>query len=97
MTGSIRRVGRRRVVSDPTGERSGARGEGGGEDAGKDGGAGGKDGVGGTGAGNQGGVGAGAVSGLEQTTDDTDDGWGEAPGRSVRDEWLRAQRPPHWE
>ena len=84
MTGSIRRVGKRRVVSDPTGERPG---EGGG-DVGENGDFVGADGGAGT-----------AASGLEQTTDDTDDGWGEAPvtGRSARDEWLRAQRPPHWE
>ncbi|MDM4722372.1 hypothetical protein QTQ03_23310 [Micromonospora sp. WMMA1363] len=31
----------------------------------------------------------------EQTTDDTDRGWGE---RSTgHDEWLLAERPPHWD
>ena len=35
---------------------------------------------------------------LEQTTDDTDLGWGEAPpSDDAHDEWLRAQRPPHWD
>ncbi|MFI2709367.1 hypothetical protein ACH495_04450 [Micromonospora sp. NPDC018662] len=29
----------------------------------------------------------------EQTTDDTDHGWGERPGD---DDWLLAERPPHW-
>ena len=39
----------------------------------------------------------------EQTTDDTDRGWGEAPVRrpkksefSARDLDLMAERPPHW-
>lgn len=30
----------------------------------------------------------------EQTTDDTDHGWGERPGGD--DDWLLAERPPHW-
>ncbi|MEV0155301.1 hypothetical protein AB0H57_16375 [Micromonospora sp. NPDC050686] len=30
----------------------------------------------------------------EQTADDTDRGWGEHGGGS--DEWLLAERPPHW-
>ena len=35
---------------------------------------------------------------LEQTTDDTDAGWGEAPpSDDAHDDWLRAQRPPHWD
>jgi len=42
----------------------------------------------------------------EQTRDDTDEGWGEAPvagaGHDVghdagHDDWLREQRPPHWD
>jgi hypothetical protein len=34
----------------------------------------------------------------EQTRDDTDVGWGEVPrGDDVHDEWLREQRPPHWD
>ncbi|MCE1177893.1 MAG: hypothetical protein LWW86_02505 [Micrococcales bacterium] len=33
---------------------------------------------------------------VDQTRDDTDEGWGEqAPGRDA--EWYRSQRPPHWE
>lgn len=32
----------------------------------------------------------------EQTRDDTDAGWGERPREELHDEWLRAQRPPHW-
>jgi hypothetical protein len=31
----------------------------------------------------------------ESTVDDTDAGWGERP--SVDDDWLRDQRPPHWD
>lgn len=31
----------------------------------------------------------------EQTTDDTDHGWGERS--SDNDDWLLAQRPPHWD
>ncbi|WP_422750452.1 hypothetical protein [Micromonospora sp. WMMD1219] len=30
----------------------------------------------------------------EQTSDDTDRGWGERPGGN--DDWLLAERPPHW-
>ena len=37
----------------------------------------------------------------EQTSDDTDLGWGEIPDserdREQTEQWLRAQRPPHWE
>ena len=32
----------------------------------------------------------------QQTRDDTDAGWGEAPTESAYDRWLREQRPPHW-
>jgi very-short-patch-repair endonuclease len=32
----------------------------------------------------------------EQTTDDTDAGWGERTDDRAHDEWLREQRPPHW-
>jgi hypothetical protein len=35
-------------------------------------------------------------SGLEQTRDDTDAGWGERPSEDAQDQWLRDQRPPHW-
>ncbi|MGN9774446.1 hypothetical protein ACTMS0_01495 [Micromonospora sp. H33] len=31
----------------------------------------------------------------EQTTDDTDRGWGERS--SGNDDWLLEQRPPHWD
>jgi hypothetical protein len=30
----------------------------------------------------------------EQSREDTDEGWGEYPGRD--DDWLRRDRPPHW-
>ncbi|MFL6099523.1 MAG: hypothetical protein ACJ71T_06185 [Actinomycetales bacterium] len=34
---------------------------------------------------------------LDQTSDDTDVGWGEVPsGEDGHDDWLRDQRPPHW-
>ena len=39
----------------------------------------------------------------EQTSDDTDAGWGEdsstgsADGGSERERWLHEQRPPHWD
>ena len=33
---------------------------------------------------------------VEQTTDDTDAGWGERTDDRAHDEWLREQRPPHW-
>jgi REase_MTES_1575 len=40
----------------------------------------------------------GAGSPGEQTRDDTDVGWGEVPrGDDAHDEWLREQRPPHWD
>ncbi|MBY8871589.1 hypothetical protein K7640_06990 [Micromonospora sp. PLK6-60] len=31
----------------------------------------------------------------EQTADDTDRGWGERAGGN--DDWLLAERPPHWD
>ncbi|MCW3816288.1 hypothetical protein ONA91_17730 [Micromonospora sp. DR5-3] len=31
----------------------------------------------------------------EQTSDDTDHGWGERPSGN-NDDWLLAERPPHW-
>ncbi|MEO3778545.1 hypothetical protein ABGB16_17170 [Micromonospora sp. B11E3] len=31
----------------------------------------------------------------EQTSDDTDRGWGEVSGSN--DDWLLAERPPHWD
>jgi len=31
----------------------------------------------------------------EQTSDDTDQGWGERA--SGNDDWLLEQRPPHWD
>ena len=33
---------------------------------------------------------------LEQTSDDTDAGWGERPNEGAHDQWLQEQRPPHW-
>jgi hypothetical protein len=37
-------------------------------------------------------------TGPEQTKDDTDLGWGEVPpSGDAHDDWLREQRPPHWE
>lgn len=38
-----------------------------------------------------------ARSGLEQTRDDTDAGWGEWRDESEHERWLEEQRPPHWE
>ena len=32
----------------------------------------------------------------EQTSDDTDAGWGERPSDAAHDQWLEEQRPPHW-
>jgi hypothetical protein len=32
----------------------------------------------------------------EQSTDDTDAGWGERSDDRQHDDWLREQRPPHW-
>ena len=32
----------------------------------------------------------------DQSTDDTDAGWGERTDDRAHDEWLREQRPPHW-
>lgn len=33
----------------------------------------------------------------DQTSDDTDRGWGERSDEDAHDRWLREQRPPHWE
>lgn len=34
----------------------------------------------------------------DQTSDDTDRGWGEVPAEDdAHDRWLQEQRPPHWE
>ena len=33
----------------------------------------------------------------EQTSDDTDAGWGERGDENGHDRWLHEQRPPHWE
>ena len=34
----------------------------------------------------------------DQTSDDTDRGWGEAPtDEDAHDRWLQEQRPPHYE
>ena len=33
---------------------------------------------------------------LDQTSDDTDAGWGEHTDQSAHDRWLQEQRPPHW-
>ena len=35
-------------------------------------------------------------TGVEQTRDDTDAGWGEVGDDAERARWLREQRPPHW-
>jgi hypothetical protein len=37
--------------------------------------------------------------GPEQTVDDTDAGWGEPHARvgDAHEQWLLAQRPPHWD
>ena len=32
-----------------------------------------------------------------QTTDDTDAGWGERRDDATHEQWLRDQRPPHWD
>jgi hypothetical protein len=32
-----------------------------------------------------------------QTTDDTDVGWGEHRDNGAHEQWLRDQRPPHWD
>jgi hypothetical protein len=32
----------------------------------------------------------------EQTTDDTDRGWGEQPDEADDDERLLREKPPHW-
>ncbi|WP_370894548.1 hypothetical protein [Janibacter sp. GXQ6167] len=33
----------------------------------------------------------------EQTSDDTDRGWGERPDEDAHEQWLKEQRPPHWD
>lgn len=33
---------------------------------------------------------------VEQTTDDTDEGWGERRDGDASARWLRENRPPHW-
>ena len=33
---------------------------------------------------------------VEQTTDDTDEGWGEPGDDDASARWLRENRPPHW-
>ena len=33
----------------------------------------------------------------DQTSDDTDRGWGERADEDEHDRWLREQRPPHWD
>ena len=34
----------------------------------------------------------------EQTSDDTDVGWGEVPeAADAHERWLQEQRPPHWD
>jgi hypothetical protein len=47
------------------------------------------------------GVGSASPMEPEQTRDDTDDGWGEAPDPKRRltdhEQWLLDQRPPHWD
>ncbi len=37
------------------------------------------------------------IAALEQTRDDTDEGWSERRETSADDAWLTSQRPPHWE
>lgn len=39
---------------------------------------------------------SGAKSRLDQTKDDTDEGWGDWREAEDRDRWLEEQRPPHW-
>lgn len=35
---------------------------------------------------------------VDQTSDDTDRGWGEVPAdEDAHDRWLQEQRPPHWD
>ena len=34
---------------------------------------------------------------LDQTRDDTDEGWGDWRDEEDRDRWLQEQRPPHWD
>ncbi|WP_156971496.1 hypothetical protein [Knoellia sinensis] len=34
---------------------------------------------------------------VDQTTDDTDEGWGEQRDREASARWLRENRPPHWD
>ena len=33
---------------------------------------------------------------VEQTKDDTDEGWGERGNENASARWLRENRPPHW-
>lgn len=34
---------------------------------------------------------------LDQTSDDTDRGWGEHLDQEAHEQWLKDQRPPHWD
>ncbi|MFC7491241.1 MULTISPECIES: hypothetical protein [unclassified Knoellia] len=34
---------------------------------------------------------------VDQTKDDTDEGWGEAGDGDASARWLRENRPPHWD
>lgn len=34
---------------------------------------------------------------VEQTRDDTDEGWGDWRDQEDRDRWIAEQRPPHWD
>lgn len=34
---------------------------------------------------------------VDQTKDDTDEGWGEAGDDDASARWLRENRPPHWD
>ncbi len=37
------------------------------------------------------------LSRLDQTRDDTDEGWGDWRDQQDRDQWFQEERPPHWE
>ncbi len=40
---------------------------------------------------------AGSAEPAGQTVDDTDAGWGDQPDDRNHEQWLREQRPPHWD
>jgi hypothetical protein len=39
----------------------------------------------------------GPADATAQTTDDTAAGWGERTDEPSHEQWLREQRPPHWD